>query len=77
MLCKFMKRIKGYNKIKHKLVIKAVEDYFNDKANINIVHFIEGDKVNLTDEEKSDAWAIQQNLLDKEYVADLTGKNKG
>ena len=63
---------------KQKLIIAAVYDYFGigSKVRANqVALFLMGRKrgVNLTDEEKSDVWAIRENLNDTIYVKGLLG----
>ncbi|OGZ66577.1 MAG: hypothetical protein A3C58_02640 [Candidatus Staskawiczbacteria bacterium RIFCSPHIGHO2_02_FULL_34_10] len=73
-----MRRLPVKKSLKQKLIMKAVYDYFGigiDKVRANqIAIFLMGRKkgVNLTDEEKSDAWAIKINLTDKVYLEGLT-----
>ena len=62
-----MKRISGVRKTTHKLLLKATRDYFNGQFNPNIIKHIVGEKVMLTEEEKSDAWAIKTNIEDLVY----------
>lgn len=71
---KFMvriKRIKGVRKSSHNLVLKVAKDYYNSKLNTDIVKFIFGEKISLTNEEKSDIFKIKCNLEDKVYVGSL------
>ena len=63
-----MKRISGIRKIKHKLLVRVVRDYFGQSTNYNIIKSLLGFKIDLTEREKSDKWAIEQNLLDKTYL---------
>ena len=65
------KRIKGVRREFHKLAMKAVQDYYFHGTNLNVLKAVEGENVNLTDEEKSDVWAIKQNLSDKTYCNSL------
>ncbi len=63
---------------KQKLIIAAVYDYFGvgSKVRANqIAIYIMGIRreVNLTDEEKSDARAIKENLKDETYIKGLLG----
>ena len=63
---------------KQKLIIAAVYDYFGigSKVRANqIAIYIMGRKkgVTLTNEEKSDAWAIKENLKDEIYTKGLLG----
>lgn len=62
-----MKRIKGITRKFHKLAMKAVYDYYFNKTNLNVLKAVEGEKVSLTAEEKSDAWACKMNLGDETY----------
>jgi hypothetical protein len=66
-----MKRIKGIRKTIHKLAMKAVADYYGGLTNQNVLRSVEGDRVELTNEEKSDVWAIKTNMLDKTYTDNL------
>jgi hypothetical protein len=63
-----MKRIKGVRKTTHKLLVKVVGDYFGGTADPEIIKSILGFKTNLTEEQKSDKWCIQQNLTDNTYL---------
>ena len=63
-----MKRIKGITRKFHKLAMKVVLDYYFTGTNLNVLKALEGEKVNLSDEEKSDLWAIKENMGDKVYV---------
>lgn len=62
-----MKRVKGVKKKFHKLAMKAVADYYGYGTNLNVLKAIEGERVELTGEEKSDVFAIRANLADKVY----------
>ena len=66
-----MKRIKGVRKTTHKLLVKATQDYYLKGTNHNVIKYLEGDNINLSEEEKSDAWAIKTNLEDKIYIDNL------
>lgn len=66
-----MKRIKGVRKNTHKLIIKAVADYYFNGTNLKVSKYLEGEKIILTDEEKSDVWAIRVNLEDELYRSNL------
>lgn len=66
-----MRRIKGVRKDFHKLVMKATQDYYGYTTNKNVMEYIEGKKVNLTEEEKSDVWKIRNNIGDKIYTENL------
>lgn len=73
-----MRRLPVNKSPKHTLIIRAVYDYFGvgiDKTRANqIAIYLMGRKkgVDLTDEEKSDAWSIKQNLVDKFYLEGLS-----
>lgn len=60
----------------HKLIISAVYDYYGvgktKRAN-QVALYIMGRKrgVELSEEEKSDMWAIKENLKDKTYTDQL------
>ena len=60
------------NTLKDKRIFFATRDYFNDKGDRvdQIAYHITGRKLlrDLTDEEKSDVWAIRQNLSDPIYM---------
>lgn len=63
---------------KQRLIIVAVYDYFGlgSKVRANqIALYVMGRKkgVKLSDEEKSNAWAIKNNLKDKIYIKGLLG----
>ena len=51
--------------------MKAVADYYGGHTNQNVLRSIEGDNVSLTEEEKSDLWAIKVNMGDKTYCDSL------
>lgn len=63
-----MKRVKGITRKFHKLAMKVVADYYGQKTNLNVLKAAEGEKLELSDEEKSDVWAIRQNISDETYV---------
>lgn len=63
-----MKRIKGVLRKFYKLAMKVVADYYFKGTNLNVLRAIEGERVALTDEEKSDVWAIRQNMEDSVYL---------
>ena len=67
-----MKRISGVRKTIHNLIMKAVKDYYFNSVNHNVAKYLMGNKINLSEEEKSDAWAIKTNLEDKIYTDNLT-----
>ena len=70
-----MKRIKGTLRNTHKLIMLAVKDYYNDsvfrKEYDNVAKHLSGEKISLTAEEKSDAWAIEINMADEIYCKTL------
>ena len=66
-----MKRISGIRKTKHKLVLKAVKDYYFNSVNHKVAQSIMGEKVELNEQEKSDVWAIKTNLEDLVYCQNL------
>ena len=66
-----MKRIKGVTRKFHKLAMKATSDYYFNGTNLNVLKAVESEKVSLTDEEKSDVWAIKTNLGDEIYTNSL------
>lgn len=68
-----MKRVKGIKRATHKLVSSAVRDYFGqyDLSQEKITMAVEGLKVDLTQEQKSDVWAIKTNLEDLIYKNEL------
>lgn len=66
---------------KQKLIIAAVYDYFGvgSKVRANqIAIWLMGRRrgVNLTEEEKSDVWAIKENLKDETHVKGLLGDHE-
>lgn len=72
-----MRRLPIKKTNKQKIIIEATFDYFGKemtneekKSAKQIALYIMGRKrgVNLTEEEKSDMWAIRENLGDKVYV---------
>jgi hypothetical protein len=63
-----VKRIKGVRKTTHRLAMKVVADYYGGSTNQKVLRSIEGERVDLNEEEKSDAWAIKQNMTDKTYT---------
>ena len=65
-----MKRIKGVRKATHKLIILAVKDYYTEH-NWNVVKYINGEKIEITETEKADARKIKNNLLDNIYTENL------
>jgi hypothetical protein len=66
-----MKRNPGTRKTSHKLIVKAVRDYFgvSSDSEQKMVDVLEGKKMILTKEEESDVWAIKVNLTDKIYCS--------
>ena len=66
-----MKRVKGARRKFHKLAMKVVLDYYFNSTNLNVLKALEGEKVELNDEEKSDLWAIRQNIEDLTYRQSL------
>jgi hypothetical protein len=62
-----MKRIKGVLRVRHNLALKVARDYYNGNFEPKVIEYIFGEKVNLSEEEKSDAWAIKINMEDKTY----------
>jgi hypothetical protein len=64
-----MKRIKGITKKYHKLAMKVVADYYGGKTNLKVLRVLEKERVELTDEEKSDLWAIKENMKDIVYTS--------
>jgi len=63
---------------KQKLIIAAVYDYFGIgskvRANQIAIYIMRRKRgVSLTEEEKSDVWAIRENLNDKTYISGLLG----
>ena len=73
-----MRTLPKHKSDKQKLIIAATYDYFGigSKVRANqVALFLMGRKrgVNLTDEEKSDVWAIRENLNDKTYISGLLG----
>lgn len=67
-----MKRIKGVRKATHKLVMKAVSDYYFFETNHNVAKYLFGEKVELDDQEKHDVFCIRANLEDIVYVQNLS-----
>lgn len=63
-----MKRISGIRKVTHSLTLKAIRDYYFNHTNHSVAKYLMGQKVELTQEEKSDAWAIKTNLEDETYT---------
>jgi len=65
------------NTIKDKRIFGATRDYYNDKGGRvdQIAYHITGRKhlKDLTEEEKSDIWAIKINMLDSIYMSGLVG----
>ena len=65
------------NTIKDKRIFGATRDYYNDKGGrVDLIAYhLTGRKhlKDLTEEEKSDIWAIRQNMEDKVYMDGLTG----
>ena len=68
-----MKRIKGVRKTTHKLILSAVKDYYGqyDESIKKVASYIFGERIELNEEEKHDAWAIKTNLLDETYCNNL------
>ena len=65
------------NTIKDKRIFGATRDYYNDKGGRvdQIAYHITGRKhlKDLTEEEKSDIWAIKINMSDSTYMSGLVG----
>lgn len=63
------------NTIKDKRIFGAVRDYYNDKNGRidQIAYHLTGRKLlkDLTEEEKSDIWAIRQNMTDEIYMKEI------
>ena len=67
-----MKRIKGVTRKFHKLAMKVVSDYYFNGTNLKVLSALEGERVALNDEEKSDLFAIRANLADETYVKNFS-----
>lgn len=63
-----MKRVKGVTRKFHKLAMKVVADYYFNGTNLNVLKAVEGENNDLTNEEKSDVWAIKVNMMDDTYT---------
>lgn len=63
-----MKREKGVQKKYHKLIVQVVNDYYGDSPHHKVIKSILGFNFDLSEEEKSDVWAIKQNMTDKTYM---------
>lgn len=65
-----IKKQPGVNRRLQGLRIAAIYDYYNSKVMPNtreMLKCLAGQKHNLTEEEKSDCWAIRTNLEDEVY----------
>ena len=72
-----MRRLPKNKSDRHKLIITACQDYYgrgqNQKRANQIALYLMGRKkgVELTEQEKSDMWAIKTNLEDETYTTAL------
>lgn len=66
-----MKRVKGVRKTIHKLLVKATSDYYGNETNKNVMQYICGENIELSETEKADARKIKNNLLDSIYTKNL------
>ena len=68
-----MKRLKGTRRKAHKLILQAVKDYYGqyDRSIKIVAQYLCGKSIKLSEKEKSDVWAISENLKDEVYIANL------